>query len=51
MAGPTSGAGVRVLVHEQGDVAEVSEQGQAIPPGSHGFIGITIVQVISESIP
>lgn len=36
---------MQVLVHDQGDVPLVRQMGQAIPPGSHAFLGIQMIQV------
>ncbi len=45
MRGPNSGAGLKVLVHDQDEIPLVGELGQAIPPGSHAFVGIQMLQV------
>ncbi len=45
MGGPNDGAGIKILIHSQTDQPRVRDLGQAIPPGSHAFVGIQIVQV------
>ena len=46
MRGPNDGAGLKILVHDQTDVPLIRDLGQAVPPGSHGFVGIQIVEVM-----
>lgn len=45
MFGPNGGAGLKVLIHHPNDIPLVKDHGLAIPPGSHGFIGITTLAV------
>ena len=45
MIGPNSGAGIKMLVHENSEVPLVRDLGIAIPPGTHSYIGVTILQV------
>lgn len=45
MQSPNNGAGLKILVHDQGEVALVKDLGQAVPPGSHAFVDINVVQV------
>ncbi|XP_074662453.1 uncharacterized protein LOC141914994 [Tubulanus polymorphus] len=43
--GPTDGAGLKILLHSPGEFPLVKYLGQAIAPGSHTLVGITILEV------
>ncbi len=45
MSGPNSGAGIKILVHNQRQVPLMREFGIALPPGTQGNVGVTLVQV------
>ena len=45
MRGPSPGAGIKILIHDQDDVPLVGDLGQAVPPGAYAFLGIQIVKV------
>ena len=45
MVGPNPGAGIKLLIHENTEVPLVRDLGNAIPPGTHAYVGIQIVQV------
>ena len=45
MQGPNKGAGIKMLIHDQGDVALVREFGLGVKAGSHAFADINIIQV------
>lgn len=44
MPGPHVAAGIKMLVHEPQNKL-VHQLGQAVPPGSHSFLGIKMLQV------
>ena len=48
MVGPNPGAGIKLLIHENTEVPLVRDLGNAIPPGTHAYVGIQIVQVSIE---
>ncbi len=45
MVGPNPGAGIKLLIHDNTEVPLVRDLGNAIPPGTHAYVGIQIVQV------
>ena len=45
MIGPNPGAGIKLLVHENDEVPLVRDLGVAIPPGTHAYLGVQIVEV------
>ena len=45
MVGPNPGAGIKLLIHDNTEVPLVKDLGNAIPPGTHAYVGIQIVQV------
>ena len=45
MIGPNPGAGIKLLIHDQGDIPLVRDLGQAISPGSYAFVGLHMIQV------
>ena len=45
MSGPIEGAGIKLLLHDQKEIPMVRYLGQAIPPGAHALMGLTILQV------
>ncbi len=45
MPGPNDGAGIKVLVHHPKEAPLMEEFGMAVPPGTHAYIGITMVEV------
>ena len=45
MTGPNTGAGLKILIHDQSQFPLVRDLGQAVPPGAHAFLGIQILQV------
>ncbi|XP_013405367.1 uncharacterized protein LOC106170158 [Lingula anatina] len=45
MSGPFGSAGLKVLLHEQHEVPLVRDLGQAIPPESHAFVGMSVIKV------
>ena len=45
MQGPNEGAGLKILIHDQGDVALVKELGQGVKAGVHAFADIRIKEV------
>lgn len=45
MPGPNSGAGLKISLHGQHERAYVRDHGLAIPPGSHAFVALKVVQV------
>lgn len=45
MKGPNTGAGLKLHVHNQGDVALVKDHGIAVAPGAHAFVGVNIIKV------
>ncbi len=47
MKGPSAGAGIKILIHDNTEIPLVRDLGQAIPPGSHAFVGVQILQVIA----
>ena len=46
MNGPNTGAGIKILVHDNYIVPQVKALGLAVPPGTHTYVGIQILQVI-----
>ena len=48
MVGPNPGVGIKLLIHENTEVPLVRDLGNAIPPGTHAYVGIQIVQVSIE---
>ena len=49
MPGPHDAAGIKMLLHDRDEIPRVHALGQAIPPGSHVFVGVKIVEVKLES--
>ena len=45
MPGPHDAAGIKMLLHDRDEIPRVHALGQAIPPGSHVFVGVKIVEV------
>jgi hypothetical protein len=45
MPGPHSSAGVKFLLHEAKGVPLVHALGQAVSPGSHVFVSVTLTEV------
>lgn len=45
MRGPHDSAGIKILIHDQNEVPLVKDLGQAVPPGSHAFVGLTVLDV------
>ena len=45
MTGPTPGAGVRILLHDQHDFPLVGAYGVSVPPGTHAFLPMKIEKV------
>ncbi|XP_064628199.1 uncharacterized protein LOC135487905 [Lineus longissimus] len=45
MSGPTAGAGIKLLLHDQKEIPTVRFLGQAIPPGAHALVGLSVLQV------
>ena len=45
MKGPNTGAGIKLHLHDQGDVALVKDQGIAVAPGTHGFVAVDLLKV------
>lgn len=45
MPGPHSAAGVKFLLHEAKEVPLVHALGQAVSPGSHVFVSVTLTEV------
>ncbi len=45
MVGPNPGAGIKLLIHDNTEVPLVRDLGNAVPPGTHAYVGIQIVQV------
>ena len=45
MKGPNTGAGIKLHLHDQGDVALVRDQGIAVAPGTHGFVAVDLLKV------
>ena len=48
MPGPHDAAGIKMLLHDRDEIPRVHALGQAIPPGSHVFVGVKIVEVKLE---
>ncbi len=46
MPGPNDGAGIKVLVHHPMEVPLMEEFGMAVPPGTHAYLGITMIEVL-----
>ena len=46
MKSPNPGAGIKLQIHNQDDVALVKDHGIAVPPGSHGFLAVKTVEVV-----
>lgn len=50
MPGPHDAAGVKMLLHTKGDVPRVHALGQAVPTGTHVFVGVkTVLVTISNT--
>lgn len=45
MVGPNPGAGIKILLHENNEIPLVRDLGLAIPPGSHAYVGVQILEV------
>ena len=45
MAGAQDAAGLKIILHDQGEVPVVKDMGLAIPTGTNAFIGVKLVQV------
>jgi len=45
MRGPNTAIGFKLLVHHQEEVPLVKEFGEALPPGYHAFVSLTLDQV------
>ena len=45
MTGPHDAAGVKMLLHDSREMPIVHELGQAIPTGSHAFVGVKFMTV------
>ena len=45
MTGPNEGAGVKLLVHNRGDVPLVKDNGLALQPGTLSFVAVKIIEV------
>ena len=45
MAGPHGSAGVKMLLHDPWESPLVYELGQAIPTGTHAFVGVKLMMV------
>ena len=45
MNGPNSGAGLKIHIHNQGELAMVKDHGLAMPPGSQTFVAIDVMEV------
>ena len=45
MPGPHDAAGLKFLVHDPDELPLVEDLGQAIPVGSHTFVGMKIIRV------
>ncbi|XP_064641053.1 uncharacterized protein LOC135495943 isoform X2 [Lineus longissimus] len=51
MSGPIEGAGIKILLHDQQEIPMVRYLGQAIPPGAHALVGLSILQVGNLKYP
>ena len=45
MPRPSSGAGIKLYLHNQGDIAKVKDQGIALAPGTHGLVATDVLKV------
>ena len=45
MAGPHDAAGVKMLLHDPRETPFVHALGQAIPTGTHAFVGVKFMMV------
>ena len=45
MTGPHDAAGVKMLLHDPRELPSVHALGQAIPTGTHAFVGIKLTEV------
>ena len=45
MRGPNTGAGLKILVHNQKEVPLVKDYGRAVPSGSHGYVAVKTFEV------
>jgi hypothetical protein len=48
MPGPHDAAGIKMLLHDPNEIPRVHALGQAIPPGSHVFVGVKMIEVRIE---
>ena len=48
MKGPNTGAGIKLHLHDQGDIALVKDQGIAVAPGTHGFVAVDLLKVYTS---
>lgn len=48
MPGPHDAAGIKMLLHDPNEIPRVHALGQAIPPGSHVFVGVKMIEVWKE---
>ena len=46
MRGPQNDAGLKIQLHDQGEVPSMSDQGFAVAPGTHTLVGVQRVEVI-----
>ncbi|XP_074662808.1 uncharacterized protein LOC141915241 [Tubulanus polymorphus] len=51
MDGPSDGAGLKVLIHSPAEFPLVKYQGQALSPGTHALIGVSILEVNNLKTP
>ena len=45
MTGPHDAAGVKILLHDPREIPSVHALGQAIPTGTHAFVGVKYMKV------
>ena len=45
MAGPHEAAGVKMLLHDPRELPSVHALGQAMPTGTHAFVGVKFTEV------
>jgi hypothetical protein len=49
MPGPQEAAGLRILLHGQGDAPRAHSLGMAVPPGAHAFLPYSVSRVLYGS--
>jgi hypothetical protein len=45
MTGPHDAAGIKILLHDSREMPFVHELGQAVPTGTHAFVGVKFMTV------